>query len=172
MKELKITMMKLDDLHPYENNPRENAAAVPRVAASIKEFGFKVPIIVDLAGTIVAGHTRYLAAKELGMDEVPTICTEDLSSEQVQAYRLVDNKTQEEAKWEYNKLDEELDKIEEIDMGQFGFDSLDEALNENVKEQNIDDSEKVSREDFEDEMFNCECPICGFRFNDTKGEEE
>ena len=134
MKELKITMMKLDDLHPYENNPRENAAAVPRVAASIKEFGFKVPIIVDQAGTIVAG--------------------------------------QEEAKWEYNKLDEELDKIEEIDMGQFGFDSLDEALNENVKEQNIDDSEEVSLDDFEDEMFNCECPICGFRFNDTKGEEE
>ena len=172
MKELKIVQMRMEDIHPYENNPRDNTSAVPAVKASIQEFGFKVPIIVDAAGTIVAGHTRYKAAQELGLEEVPAICADDLSSEQIQAFRLIDNKTQELAKWDYNKLDEELDKITGLDMEQFGFGAIDAALEEKVKEQNIDDSEEISLDDFEDENFNCECPVCGFRFNDKKGEAE
>lgn len=165
MEERKIVMMRLDDLHPYANNPRINDAAVPAVKESIKEFGFKVPIIIDAAGTIVAGHTRYKAAQELGLEEVPVICADDLSSEQVQAFRVIDNKTQELAKWDYEKLDEELDKIMDIDMTLFGFTDIGEDDGV-VREQDLDDSTEVSLDDFEDENFECECPVCGFRWNE------
>lgn len=165
MEEQKIVMMRLQDLTPYENNPRVNDAAVPAVKESIKEFGFKVPIVVDAAGTIIAGHTRYKAAKELGMEEVPVIQASTLSSEQVQAYRVIDNKTQELAKWDYAKLDEELDKIMNIDMSLFGFTDIGEEEG-TVREQNLDDSSEISLDDFEDENFECECPICGFRWNE------
>ncbi len=165
MEEQKIVMMRLEDLTPYENNPRINDAAVPAVKESIKEFGFKVPIVVDAAGTIIAGHTRYKAAMELGLEEVPVIQASTLSSEQVQAYRVIDNKTQELAKWDYAKLDEELDKIMNIDMSLFGFTDIGEEEG-TVREQNLDDSSEISLEDFEDENFECECPICGFRWNE------
>lgn len=165
MEEQKVVMMRLEDLTPYENNPRINDAAVPAVKESIKEFGFKVPIVVDAAGTIIAGHTRYKAAMELGLEEVPVIQASTLSSEQVQAYRVIDNKTQELAKWDYAKLDEELDKIMNIDMSLFGFTDIGEEEGA-VREQNLDDSSEISLEDFEDENFECECPICGFRWNE------
>lgn len=166
MEEQKIVMMRLDELYPYENNPRINDAAVPAVKESIKEFGFKVLIIVDAAGTIIAGHTRYKAAQELKLEEVPVIQASDLSSEQVQAFRVIDNKTQELAKWDYTKLDEELGKIMDIDMSLFGFTDIGEEEEGTVREQNLDDSSEISLDDFEDENFECECPICGFRWNE------
>lgn len=171
MDEQKIIMMRLDALVPYKNNPRVNDAAVPAVKASISEFGFKVPIIVDVANTIIAGHTRYKAAMELGLEEVPVIQASSLSSEQVQAFRVIDNKTQELAKWDYAKLDEELDKIMNIDMSLFGFTDIG-GEDGTVREQNLDDSSEISLDDFEDENFECECPVCGFRFNDKKGGTE
>lgn len=113
------------DLNPYENNPRLNDGAVDAVAASIKEFGFKVPIVVDSDGVIVTGHTRLKAAKKLGIDTVPVIVADDLTPEQVKAFRLADNKTGELAQWDLAKLEIELDGIDEIDMGEFGFDAVD-----------------------------------------------
>ena len=120
--EIKVTMRKLAELVPYENNPRDNSKAVNAVAESIKEFGFKNPIIVDKKGCIVAGHTRLKAAEKLGLDEVPVIVADDLSDEQVKAFRLADNKTAELAEWNFDLLDTELAGISEIDMSAFGFD--------------------------------------------------
>lgn len=88
---MQIVQKKVKDLKPYERNPRRNEEAVKYVKASIQEFGFKVPIVIDADGVIVAGHTRLKAAKELGMEEVPCIVADDLTPEQVKAFRLADN---------------------------------------------------------------------------------
>lgn len=121
---MEIREMKVGDIIPYENNPRFNDGAVDAVANSIKEFGFKVPIVVDKNNVIIAGHTRLLASKKLGLEKVPVIFADDLSEEQVKAFRLADNKVGEIAQWDYAKLNEELKELEgmEIDMSQFGFD--------------------------------------------------
>lgn len=121
MDKLKIVYKKLDDLKPYENNPRLNDGAVDAVAKSIEEFGFKVPIVIDKDGVIVAGHTRLKAAKQLQIDEVPCIIADDLSSEELKAFRLADNKVSELAEWDFDKLEAELTDID-FDMSYFGFD--------------------------------------------------
>ena len=121
MDKLKIVYKKLEDLTPYENNPRLNDAAVDAVAKSIEEFGFKVPIVIDKDGVIVAGHTRLKAAKQLHIDEVPCIIADDLSDEELKAFRLADNKVSELAEWDFDKLDAELADID-FDMSDFGFD--------------------------------------------------
>lgn len=117
---MQIEYKKLTEITPYENNPRKNDEAVEYVVNSIKEFGFKNPIIIDKDGVIVAGHTRYKAAQKLGLEEVPTIKADDLTPEQIKAFRLADNKTAEMAGWDFNLLDQELD-ILDFDMSQFGF---------------------------------------------------
>ena len=122
---MEIIYLKLDEIHPYEKNPRKNEAAVEPVAASIKEFGFKVPIIIDKDNIIVAGHTRYKAAKKLGMEEVPCIKADDLTEEQIKAFRLADNKVAEAAEWDFQLLGEELEGLT-IDMEQFGFELVGE----------------------------------------------
>ena len=122
MDKVNVVYRNTADLVPYANNPRVNDGAVDAVAASIKEFGFKVPIIVDSDGVIVTGHTRLKAARKLGLDSVPVIVADDLTPEQVKAFRLADNKTGELAEWDLDKLDIELDGIGEIDMTDFGFD--------------------------------------------------
>jgi DNA modification methylase len=118
--ELKIIYRNIDDLKAYENNPRENEQAVDAVAESIREFGFKVPIVVDKNNVIVAGHTRLKAAQKLGLKEVPVIVASDLTDEQIKAFRLADNKTAELADWDFTKLEEELNDID-MDMSVFGF---------------------------------------------------
>jgi len=121
----KIVMLPVSEVRPYEKNPRKNAEAVKYVKASIEQFGFKVPIIIDSNRVIVAGHTRLLAAKSLGMAEVPCIMADDLTEDQVKAFRLADNKVGEFAEWEMNLLGKELGELAEIsdiDMGDFGFD--------------------------------------------------
>ncbi|MFA6952946.1 MAG: DNA modification methylase [Candidatus Methanomethylophilaceae archaeon] len=125
-----IVTMPIKDIHPYEGNPRINDDAVEAVAASIREFGFRNPIIVDKDMVIIAGHTRYKAAKSMKMKEVPVIVADDLSDEQVRAYRLADNKTGELAEWDFDMLDFELAEIADIDMPQFGFDpsEIEDAL--------------------------------------------
>lgn len=117
---MKVESRKLTEIKPYPNNPRINDNSVELVANSIKEFGFKNPIIVDKDGVIIAGHTRYKAAKQLRLKEVPVIVADDLTEEQVQAYRLADNKVGEGSMWDYDLLDLELGDIG-IDMEQFGF---------------------------------------------------
>lgn len=109
-----------DSLIPYERNPRRNDQAVDAVAASIREFGFKVPIVVDRDNVVVAGHTRLKAAKRLGLETVPVIVADDLTPEQIKAFRLADNKTAELAEWDLDLLDLELGEIE-MDMEPFGF---------------------------------------------------
>lgn len=116
-----IKNVPIEALRPYANNPRKNAAAVDKVAASIKEFGFKVPIVIDANHEIVAGHTRYKAAQLLGLEVVPCVIADDLTDEQVKAFRLADNKTAELAEWDFELLDIELANIADIDMEQFGF---------------------------------------------------
>lgn len=97
---MNIVEMQLSELKPYDNNPRHNDVAVQPVANSIKEFGFKVPIVVDADNVIIAGHTRYRAAQQLGLDTVPCIVADDLSPQQVKAFRLADNKVSEFATWD------------------------------------------------------------------------
>lgn len=147
MKELQIVYKNISELNPYKNNPRFNDEAVEAVANSIKQFGFKVPIIIDSSNVIVAGHTRLKAAKQLGMDKVPCIIADDLTEEQIRAFRLVDNKVSELADWDYEKLEEELANINSIDMNIFDFDMSEiNDIVEHLDEDIVCDSEleKVS----------------------------
>lgn len=111
----------LGRLRPYANNPRVNDGAVPAVAASIREFGFLVPIVATPDGTILAGHTRLKAAQSLGLAEVPVLVARDLDDAKARAFRLADNKTGELAEWDLKALDEELAALGDLDMAQFGF---------------------------------------------------
>lgn len=117
-----IRLIPISEIKLYENNPRKNKAAVDKVAASLCEFGWKQPIVVDKDYTIIVGHTRLLAAKKLKMKEVPVVVADDLTPEQVRAYRLADNKTAEFSEWDFDLLTQELDSIVDIDMSDFGFD--------------------------------------------------
>ena len=149
---MEIIMKSLDDIKPYANNTRFNDDAVEYVAKSIKEFGFKVPIIIDKNGEIIAGHTRYKASIELGLKEVPCIIADDLNDEQVKAFRLADNKVSEKAQWDYELLTDELQDILNIDMQDFGF-----------IEQSIDwnDVEELTEDNYEEPEHNMlECPNC------------
>lgn len=119
---MQVIMKHINEITPYEKNPRKNDEAVKYVAKSIKEFGFKVPIIIDAHNIIVAGHTRYKAAKSLKISELPCIVADDLTDEQIKAFRLADNKVAEKAEWDFDLLGEELDEIFDIDMSDFGFD--------------------------------------------------
>lgn len=157
---MKIIDKKLSELTPYANNPRLNDGAVDAVAASIKAFGFKVPCVIDKDGVIVAGHTRLKAAQKLGLKTVPCIVADDLTPEQVKAFRLADNKVGELAGWDFEKLDLELEELD-FDMTPFGFDEeVDEA-----SANDIDGGGEISTDDFNDGEFECTCPRCGFKFN-------
>ena len=119
---MQIEIRSIKDIQPYEHNPRNNDGAVDAVAASIKEFGWQQPIVVDKDGVIIAGHTRYKAAKKLKLKEVPVVVADNLTDEKVKAYRLADNKTSELAEWDSSALDKELAELSDFDMSQFGFD--------------------------------------------------
>lgn len=121
---MKVKETPIGEVRPYPGNPRVNDGAVEAVAASLREFGWQQPIVVDADGTIIAGHTRYKAAKRLGMGTVPVVVASELTPEQVQAYRLADNKVGELATWDMGLLAGELDGICGIDMGEFGFDAM------------------------------------------------
>ena len=119
---MQIVEKKLCDKKPYEKNQRKNDSAVDAVASSISQFGFKNPIVIDKENVIVCGHTRYKASKKLGLDVVPCVVADDLTEEQIKAYRLADNKVSELAEWDIDLLGEELDGIFDIGMSGFGFD--------------------------------------------------
>lgn len=151
---MEVQNLKIDEIKPYENNPRNNDAAVEAVANSIKEFGWQQPIVVDKDMVIIAGHTRYLAAKKLGCDTVPVVVASNLNDEQVRAYRLADNKTGELADWNTKLLDDELQSILDIDMTDFGFD-------ENIEFAPADEVEVKIDEPTEIEHKEVTCPHCG-----------
>lgn len=115
---MKIEDWDIEKLIPYARNPRKNSDTVDGLAASIKEFGFQQPIVVDVENVIVVGHTRYLAAKKLGLKKVPVHVAKELTPDQAKAYRIVDNKLQEKSKWDYELLQLELGEIE-LDLGAF-----------------------------------------------------
>lgn len=138
---MNIINIELKKIKQYEKNPRKNDEAVGPVAESIKEFGFKVPIIVDKDNVIVAGHTRYKAAKRLKLKEVPCIVADDLTEEQIKAFRLADNKVGEIAEWDFDLLNMELESIS-FDMSSFGFNILNEEEKE-IEEDDYDLEEKL-----------------------------
>lgn len=141
MKQERMFYKKTDELIPYVNNPRNNDQAVDAVASSIKNFGFKVPIVIDSKNEIINGHTRLKATKKLGIEEVPVIVADDLTEDQIKAFRIADNKVAELADWDEELLLAELDMIE-MDMGQFNID---------MSELDSDDSsEEVVEDEFDD----------------------
>lgn len=117
---MQIVEVKVKDIIAYANNPRRNDEAVENVAASIQEFGFKIPIVLDSKNVIVAGHTRVKAARKLKLATVPAIIADDLTPEQIKAFRLVDNKTAEMAEWDFEKLAIELEALD-LNLEPFGF---------------------------------------------------
>ena len=149
MEQMNIEYINVGDLKPYENNPRHNDNAVDAVAASIKEFGFKVPIVCDKENVIVTGHTRYKAAKKLGLKKVPCIRADDLTDDQVRAFRVADNKVSELATWDMDKLNIELDNID-LDMSAFGVDISDYSFSmDDLSETDGYDEESDERDYFE-----------------------
>lgn len=136
---MNIQNISLSDIHPYARNPRKNDEAVKNVAASIREFGFLVPLVIDRNHEIVAGHTRYKAAKSLGMKEVPCVIADELTEDQIKAFRLADNKVSEAAQWDMDLLPLELADIV-MPMTDFGFETISDAdFSENFT---LDDGEK------------------------------
>lgn len=133
---MQIITKKITEIIPYEKNPRKNDESAKQVAESIKQFGFKQPIVIDKNNVIVCGHTRYKASKMLKLHEVPCIMADDLTEEQIKAYRLADNKVSESSEWDIKLLAEELDDILNIDMSDFGF------------EINLDDEEEPEEPEY------------------------
>jgi hypothetical protein len=141
MNEMNIEYIPLGEIKPYENNPRINDDAVKYVVNSIKEFGFKVPIIVDKDNVIVAGHTRFEAAKNLGLEKVPCIRANDLSENQVKAFRIADNKVSEFSRWDLEKLGEEINflNLENFNLSEFGFSDFElSVFNEDIMPEKFD----------------------------------
>lgn len=144
---MEIREYKLSDIKPYEKNPRKNDEAVKYVAKSIEEFGFKVPIVIDKDNVIVCGHTRYKAAKKLRMQTVPCIMADDLTEEQIKAFRLADNKVAEKAEWDFDLLGEELADLLNYDMGEFGFEDILNEEETEVEEDDFDPDEAINEEE-------------------------
>lgn len=139
---MNIIEKKVAELKPYGKNPRLNDDAVKYVAESISQFGFKVPIVIDKDNNIVCGHTRWKACKKLKIDTVPCVVADDLTEEQIRAFRIADNKVSEKAEWDLSLLDTELAEIETIDMTLLGFDEKEPAPIE-VQEDDFDEEPPV-----------------------------
>lgn len=141
---MKIHQWKIERVRPYENNPRCNDQAVDKVAASIREFGFRQPIVVNGEGIIVAGHTRYKAALKIGLEKVPVHIASELTPEQIKAYRIVDNKTNEIAEWDSDLLKMEFDDLMELEYSieNLGFDMEVDFYGGDDEEHNADNEEQ------------------------------
>lgn len=152
---MNIVNVNINDIIPYDKNPRFNDEAVEYVANSIKEFGFKVPVVLDKNNVIITGHTRVKACEKLGIEQVPCIYADDLTEEQVKAFRLADNKVSELSTWDWDKLNLELDDIV-LDMKQFNFivQEIDLDFND---EDFIQDTEITKNRD----KKVIKCPCCG-----------
>lgn len=151
---MKVVELRLDQIKPYENNPRFNDNAVDAVAKSIHDFGFEQPLVLDKNNVIIVGHTRFKAAHQLGLETVPCVIADHLTEDQVKAYRLADNKVGELAHWDYAALNIELEEIE-MDMEDFGF----------IEVTDFDADEffqdPPAKEEKEEEPEEVECPHCG-----------
>jgi len=162
---MKIIQMNIKDIKPYSNNPRKNDKAIDKVAESIKQFGFRQPLVIDKDNIIIVGHTRYSAAKKLKVKSLPVVIADDMTEQQIKAYRIADNKTNEFAEWDLELLASEL---EDIDMFT-GFDeneinalfnnsALDINFNEN------DNNESGQESNVNSEKKEIKCPHCNMYF--------
>jgi len=133
MKRIQIEYVKVEDIIPYKDNPRNNDKAVEIVEKSIKEFGFQNPVILDKNNEIIAGHTRIRAAKKLKMKEVPTIRAEDLTEEQVKAFRIMDNKSTEFARWDLDLLKIEFESMKNLEFTGFSEAEIDKIVDPKEK---------------------------------------
>lgn len=159
---MRLLTLRIEEIIPYENNPRHNENAVDAVAESIQQCTYLQPIVVDENHVVLAGHTRLKALKQLEYDKAQCIVLEGLSEEQKKKYRYLDNKTAEAAQWDLEKLTFELD---DLDLGELDFFNL---LNEPFEVNAPMEHEGVKEydaEEFDDEAFTYECPVCGFRFD-------
>ena len=155
MEQKQIVMMNIDDVRLDPRNPRRNEVAVGTLMQSIEEFGFRNPIVIDSNRTIIAGNTRYKAAKHLGISEIPCIIADDLTAKELRAYQLADNKTAEIATWDTDMLNAELSELSGVfDMSDFGFEAFDM---DNEQEKQV-----IENHDDDDDCV-C-CPRCGRRF--------
>ena len=154
---MQVYEKRLTEIMPYENNPRNNDGAVDAVAASIQAFGFQQPIVLDRNGIIIAGHTRYKAAQKLGLETVPCVVADELTPEEVRAYRLADNKTGELAGWDFSALEKELAAIE-MDMSEFGFGEHEPNMNA------LDDLFAPAPEKEPEDPKQIQCPHCKMWF--------
>lgn len=152
---MKIIQVKTSDIKPYENNPRQNDEAVEFVASSIKQFGFKQPIIIDKDNIIIAGHTRHKAARVLNLETVPCVMADDMTPEQVRAYRLADNKVAEFSVWDMDKLRDELSEISGINMDELGFGDISDMLDTDGLFNDADNESTAGEPDM------VTCPDCG-----------
>lgn len=148
---MNIVNVNINDIIPYDKNPRFNDEAVEYVANSIKEFGFKVPVVLDKNNVIVTGHTRIKACEKLGIEEIPCIYADDLTEEQVKAFRLADNKVGEIARWDFDLLNLELDDLN-LDMEEFGF------ISNDIDWEDVEDLTEEKYEKPEHDML--QCPKC------------
>jgi len=150
---MKVKNTKIEAITPYESNPRDNSAAVEKVAESLQEYGWQQPIVVDENKIILAGHTRHLAAMQLGMKEVPVVTAEGLSEAQKKAYRIVDNKTSELAEWDKQLLKEEFAALKELDfdlqLTGFDLDEITKLAGDDLLEF-ADDVEELEEVNFEE----------------------
>ena len=154
---MEIIYKSTKEIKPYENNPRNNNEAVEKVAVSITDYGFRVPIIIDSNNVIVAGHTRYKAALKIGCESVPCIVIDDLTPEQIRAYRLIDNKTAEYSSWDFEMLEKELKSLD-IDISEFEFPDLGETLDISDDDFYTDETVKNVK------AKSIKCPHCGETF--------
>lgn len=146
---MKVTEIDINKLKAYGKNPRKNDNAVKEVANSIKEFGWKVPVVIDKDYVILAGHTRVKAANMLGLKKVPCIIADDLNEQQAKAFRLVDNKTGELANWDFDLLTEELVDLSDFDMSDFGFEMP------KYEEKNIDEEKSYDYKETFEVIISC-----------------
>lgn len=144
---MKVVDLPVSEIKPYENNPRDNSRAVEYVKKSIEEFGFQQPLVLDKDKTIIVGHTRFLAAKEIGLETVPCVIADNLTEAQAKAYRLADNKTSDYSVWDNKLLLEELEGLDQIDDSIFtGFewgDLFNNVLDETDKTAVVDNDTGV-----------------------------
>lgn len=159
---MKTIDLRLDQIKPYDKNPRRNDGAVDAVAESISTFGFQQPLVLDKDHVIIVGHTRYKAAQQLGLETVPCVVADGLTEEQVKAYRLADNKVGELAQWDTELLQLELDGLE-MDMTGFGFlETPDFDVDDFFEDAEPQDEAPAA----EDEPKEIQCPHCGMFFRE------
>jgi ParB-like chromosome segregation protein Spo0J len=160
---VKIEMIDIERVIPYARNPRKNAGAVDKVAASLREFGFRQPIVTDENLTVIVGHTRLLAAKKLSLSQVPVHIAEGLTAAQIKAYRIADNRVGEEAEWDNELLQVELHDIEskEFDVALTGFD-VEELSKIMFPSDTMPDDFQSYGEDIATEH---QCPKCGYKWS-------